>query len=248
MESTEKWLPVVGFEQAYEVSDHGNVRSIDRVNTRGFRMKGKQLTLKTDAYGYKAVTLSWGNKPHTRKVHHLVLEAFVGPRVEGSECLHADGVRDNNHVSNLRWGTHLENEADKAAHGTHPRLTRTHCPRGHVLAEPNLVRVSAQAGHRSCLACSREHAAASWHGRPFDTESADARYAEILAGSAPVAIPAKLRTHCPRGHALKSPNLTNARKRQCLSCARERALARAQGREFDKALADARYQDLLPSD
>jgi hypothetical protein len=39
------------------------------------------------------------------------------------ECLHDDNNRQNNRLSNLRWGTHAENERDKIKHGTHRRAT-----------------------------------------------------------------------------------------------------------------------------
>lgn len=51
-------------------------------------------------------------------VHKLVLEAFVGPRPEGMEACHSDGNSLNNHASNLRWDTHLNNMADRTKHGT----------------------------------------------------------------------------------------------------------------------------------
>ena len=52
-------------------------------------------------------------------VHRLVLEAFVGPCPEGLEACHSpDRDRTNNRLSNLRWGTREDNEADKVAHGT----------------------------------------------------------------------------------------------------------------------------------
>jgi hypothetical protein len=52
-------------------------------------------------------------------VHHLVLEAFVGPRGDGEEARHLDGHRDNAALSNLSWGTAKENTADKRNHGTY---------------------------------------------------------------------------------------------------------------------------------
>jgi hypothetical protein len=53
-------------------------------------------------------------------VHRLVLEAFIGLRPEGLECCHADGVRTNNRLENLRWDTHASNIADMRRHGTDP--------------------------------------------------------------------------------------------------------------------------------
>ena len=42
----------------------------------------------------------------------------MGPCPEGMECCHLDGNRENNHVSNLKWGTPCENNSHKKHHGT----------------------------------------------------------------------------------------------------------------------------------
>ena len=64
------------------------------------------------------VVLFRNNKRFTRRVHRLVLEAFVGPRTEGTECRHLNGDPFDNHLENLKWGTHLENMQDMELHGT----------------------------------------------------------------------------------------------------------------------------------
>lgn len=48
----------------------------------------------------------------------MVLQSFVGMRKPGQMCRHLDGDRENCHLSNLRWGTSLENAADMVSHGT----------------------------------------------------------------------------------------------------------------------------------
>jgi hypothetical protein len=53
----------------------------------------------------------------TRHIHRLVCETFHGPRA-GMVVRHLDGDRFNNRLSNLAWGTHEENAADKIGHGT----------------------------------------------------------------------------------------------------------------------------------
>jgi hypothetical protein len=74
-----------------------------------------KLNPKTDRDGYLQVKLGG----QTRKVHRLVLEAFVGPCPVGLECRH-DPDRDpaNNRVENLCWGTSKENGEDMIRHGT----------------------------------------------------------------------------------------------------------------------------------
>lgn len=50
--------------------------------------------------------------------HRVVLEAFVGPCPDGMECRHLDNNPLNNSLSNICWGTPIENMADKKVHGT----------------------------------------------------------------------------------------------------------------------------------
>lgn len=53
-----------------------------------------------------------------------MLEAFVGPCPDGMECCHEDGNPGNNALSNLRWGTTRDNQADRVRHGTSNRGER----------------------------------------------------------------------------------------------------------------------------
>jgi hypothetical protein len=156
---SERWLPVVGHEGAYEVSDQGRVRSLDRIVLRGGRpmkRRGGILAGWTSKRGYHVVRLGRGRD---RYVHHLVLEAFVGARGPGEECCHGLGGPLDNRLENLRWGTSADNKRDQVLHGTHSRVRRTHCPREHPLAAPNLLPGRARRGYRACLAC---HLARNW--------------------------------------------------------------------------------------
>ena len=68
--------------------------------------------------GYPKVTLSQNNIQKDFVVHHLILLTFAGPKPDGASlCRHLDGDPTNNYLSNLKWGTSKENEADKARHG-----------------------------------------------------------------------------------------------------------------------------------
>lgn len=62
----------------------------------------------------------------TLKVAHLVLWAFVGPRPDGQEACHWNGVRHDNRLANLRWDTIAANRADSRRHGTLPVGERSH--------------------------------------------------------------------------------------------------------------------------
>lgn len=122
---SERWLPVVGYEGRYEVSDAGRVKSLKRKckTAHGFRtVPEKILTPQNNHKGYQQVQLSDqnGNDKTNRLVHTLVLEAFVGPRPPGKQTRHIDGTPSHNALSNLVWGTAYENYEDKIVHGTTP--------------------------------------------------------------------------------------------------------------------------------
>ena len=81
----ERWLPVVGFEGFYEVSDCGRVRGVDRILSDGRNWKGKLLFQKTDKGGHKSVRLCINKFHFFRGVHCLVLTAFVGSCPDGMQ-------------------------------------------------------------------------------------------------------------------------------------------------------------------
>jgi hypothetical protein len=112
----EIWRPVSGFP-GYEVSDQGRVKSLARRNLQGAMRRAR--ILKTDVIqGYHLVRPALGGVKHPRLVHRLVLTAFKGERPEGCETRHLDGIRGNNSIGNLEWGTTEENRADQKRHGT----------------------------------------------------------------------------------------------------------------------------------
>lgn len=78
----------------------------------------RALRPKTDRWGYRHICLFASGGSRWFTVHRLVLLAFVGPCPPGMECRHLDGVPQNNAVSNLCWGTHVDNESDKIKAGT----------------------------------------------------------------------------------------------------------------------------------
>lgn len=154
----ERWLKVPGYETLYEVSDLGRVRSVDRTVCRGrtlVRLSGKPKAQKQHRDGYRVVGLSRDGAARSMSVHTLVAGAFLGPCPEGLEVRHLDGDPANNILSNLAYGTRAENMRDKARHGTHHNLAKTHCPQGHPYDEENTCRKN---GRRSCRACAREYA------------------------------------------------------------------------------------------
>jgi hypothetical protein len=160
--NAERWLPVVGFEGYLEVSDRGRVRSLDRVvylenrgrGGPGYRKHtGKILKQARHPRGYRYISISGGGiqRPNA-KVHHLVLEAFIGPRPPGMVGCHNNDIPDDNRVENLRWDTPAANVLDRVVSG---RSKRTHCQRGHEFTPENTRILKNPAGARKCRACQR---------------------------------------------------------------------------------------------
>lgn len=187
MQSTERWLPVVGYEGLYEVSDLGNVRSLDHYARAGkhasrlYRGRLLRIVRQPGSPTRCGVSMHDGSGgQRTRLLHHLVLEAFIGPRPDGTEACHYDGDATNNRLSNLRWDSHVENEKDKMRHGTNANSRKTHCPQGHALEDPNLVISELLKGGRKCMACNRARAYAHKRGIEFEPAIADDRYRRIM--------------------------------------------------------------------
>lgn len=107
----EEWreVEIPGARTKYEVSDEGRVR---RLLVTGL---WKNMRHKLDTGGRPCIRVS---KKMVR-LHVLVCAAFKGPRPSGMFVLHYDGNPTNNHLSNLRYGTHSENTQDAIRHGTH---------------------------------------------------------------------------------------------------------------------------------
>ena len=110
------WREIPGWEGWYEISDTGQVRSMDRRvpdrwgTDRFYHSRPKKLTI--DPNGRPRVKLNRPGKHDLRFVHHLVLEAFVGPCPDGQECRHLNDVKTDNRLENLAWGTREENCKD----------------------------------------------------------------------------------------------------------------------------------------
>lgn len=142
----EEWKPVplVGFEKYYEVSSHGDVRSV---------RTGQLLKpWPSSRLGYLTVGL-WAEGKQTKQyIHRLVLLTFVGPCPDGMESCHGKKGKDVNRVDNLRWGTRLSNSHDIDLHGT--RLLGDHHPSA-ILKETDVAEIKAfckKRGDRTTIA------------------------------------------------------------------------------------------------
>jgi hypothetical protein len=115
----ERWLPVVGWEGLYAVSDLGHVRSFHGGKGKGKRGGLLRLGVAGRTNRHLRVVLHKDRKRTTRLVHQLVMEAFVGPRPDGQEVCHGPGGALDNRLVNLSYGTRAKNcGPDKVRDGT----------------------------------------------------------------------------------------------------------------------------------
>lgn len=110
MKSIEReWKPIPKFEGWYEVSNFGEVRSVDRevnykTSGKSFR-KGVMLRPKIGKHGYKEVVLIMNGKRHCCRIHKLVALAFL-PNPLNLPCInHLNEDKSDNRVCNLEWCT-----------------------------------------------------------------------------------------------------------------------------------------------
>lgn len=107
----EIWKPIAGYENRYEVSSLGKIRSVNRYITnkglkgRGYTLNGKQLKVCKANNEYYVVNL--GRKTHF--VHRLVCEAFIGAIPKGMTVNHKDGNKANNRAENLEILSYKDN-------------------------------------------------------------------------------------------------------------------------------------------
>jgi len=125
--SAERWLPVVGFEGCYEVSDLGGVRSLTRdvefLPGRVGVIPGRVMKLYVAPLGYHTVQFCSNGKHTAHWVHRLVLAAFVGPLPDGLVVRHLNGDPIDNRLGNLTYAGQraARDEPQRPEDPLHPR-------------------------------------------------------------------------------------------------------------------------------
>ena len=110
---TEIWKDITNYEDNYQISNLGNVRSKDRtiyrVDGRKKTISGQPMKLSVDTHGYYKVNLRKNNKLNTARVHKLVANHFLKREMGKNIVNHKDGNKLNNCVDNLEFVTLSEN-------------------------------------------------------------------------------------------------------------------------------------------
>jgi hypothetical protein len=135
---SEIWKPVAR-DPRYRISNQGRLTGT----------RGQMLSPCLGPIGYYQVHIG----PAWVYVHHLVAEAFIGPRPDGMEIRHLNGKRYDSRADNLAYGTVRENRLDQQRHGTDWELNKTHCSKGHEYSLENTYRAPAKPNKRECRKC-----------------------------------------------------------------------------------------------
>ena len=147
----EKWKTIEAFGRRYRISTHGRIWTRSRYvqcghkNSKPQWKPGKFLSPVPDARGYLYVCLRGPDGHQHKKIHRLVAETFVPNPLGKPEVNHRDGIKQNNHATNLEWATTLENSNHAWRSGLYAniskKITREQLP---------IVRKRLDAGERPC--------------------------------------------------------------------------------------------------
>jgi len=102
----ERWLPVVGYEGWYDVSNMGRIR---RAKTSRGATRLHIIGSQKEDRGYLITRLHKHGGRYRVRVHSLVATAFLGSRPDGMQVNHIDGIKTNNNADNLEYVAPLEN-------------------------------------------------------------------------------------------------------------------------------------------
>lgn len=123
----EIWKDIPGYEDYYQASTLGRIRSVDREVSY---LSGKNKVPRTDFWpsqiktlryrkdGYLQVNLSKNSKKSYFPVHKIIARVFLGEVPKKMDICHNNGDRSDNRVSNLRYDTRKNNLSDAISHGT----------------------------------------------------------------------------------------------------------------------------------
>lgn len=104
----EIWKPIEGYENLYQISNLGRVKSLPKPYKNNAISKEKILNPRINDNGYCVVELYKERKRKVYRIHKLVIQNFIGNN-DKLDVNHLDGNKQNNRLDNLEYCTRKEN-------------------------------------------------------------------------------------------------------------------------------------------
>lgn len=118
----EIWKNIEGYEGLYQVSNLGDVKSLERYRENSSKLTPERI-LKgiLNNKGYYSVRLYKNKESHFYSVSRLVARTFIPNPKNKPEVNHINGNVKDNSITNLEWVTHRENIDHAVKTGLTPR-------------------------------------------------------------------------------------------------------------------------------
>ena len=143
----EIWKPVVGYESQYQVSNLGNVKSLN---------KGILMSPSTTPNGYSIINLSNNGRRKCFAIHRLVAQAFLSNYNDSLEVGHKDENKANNSVEN---GTGIIRHAESKRANNHRKVLQYDLDRG-LIKEWENARIASETlgiSHANIIVACRDY-------------------------------------------------------------------------------------------
>jgi hypothetical protein len=128
--SLKKWYPIKGYEDLYEITTTGEIKGIDRIiiHSNGKRqfIKGRNIKVRKNNFGYFDTRLYKNGEKKSAFVHRLLAETFIPNPLNLPYVNHRNGIKSDNRIENLEWVSASGNAKHAYDMGLYKRPHQSH--------------------------------------------------------------------------------------------------------------------------